>query len=198
MEEELDYVERKIREYYDNIWSPPILIRDRVDNPLLGFHYGFYEKGIKNREEAAINMNDYVGRLLNLDNRKGRIIDLGCGIGSTIIYLAMKYPNIKFFGITLATSEINFAEKLQREKQVKNAEFILGNFVKTNFSDEYFDGVYALESFCYALNKKYLCNEMKRILKSGGKLVIIDGFFKDNSLTSFMQIFYKSLLQHIP
>ncbi len=194
MVKKISNVEKKIRKYYEDIWSPPILIKNRIDNPLLGFHYGFYEKGIKNFKDAAINMNDFVGRLLNLDNKKGRIIDLGCGIGSTIIYLAMKYPNIKFFGITLAPSEINFAKKLQKEKQVENAEFILGNFIKTNFSDEYFDGAFALESFCYAQNKRDFLNEIKRILKSGEKLLIIDGFLKDISLASFMQIVYKSLL----
>ena len=50
-------VEKEVRDYHENIWSPPIQLEGRDENPLLGFHYGFYEKGIKNWKEATINMH---------------------------------------------------------------------------------------------------------------------------------------------
>jgi ubiquinone/menaquinone biosynthesis C-methylase UbiE len=194
MKSKLSEEEKKIMDYYEKLWSFPIQLKNRVENPLLGFHYGFYEKGIKNWEEAAINMNDLVGRLLHLDNKKGQIIDLGCGSGSTLAFLALKYPNIKFHGITLASSEANFAKNLQKEKNLDNIEITLGNFVRTNYSNGRFDGIYALESFCYAKDKIELLDEMKRLLKSGGKLVIIDGFLTDRPFGSFMKVVYQSLL----
>jgi len=193
--EKITAAEKKVRDYYENIWSPPIQVEGRDENPLLGFHYGLYEKGIKNWKEAAINMNDFVGRLLKLDNTRNiEILDVGCGIGSTSVYLAMKYSNVKFTGITLAPSEIKFAKKIQKDNRVTNAEFIEGSYLKTFFPSEYFDGVFAIESFGYAQNKKGFIFEMKRILKPGKKLIILDGFRTDKSIPSFLQRVYSSFL----
>ena len=107
-------IESKIRNYYNYIWKPPIKLSDRLENPFLGFHYGLYEKGILNRSDAAINTNDYVARLFDFKTfKKGNILDAGCGIGSTSFYLGLKNPNIKFTGITLAPSEVFFANKIK-------------------------------------------------------------------------------------
>jgi ubiquinone/menaquinone biosynthesis C-methylase UbiE len=185
--------EKNVSDYYEKIWSQPYKVKDRDKNPFLGFHYGLYEKGIKDWREAAINMNDFVGRLLKLDSNKSmRILDAGCGIGSTSIYLAMKYPNVKFTGITLAPSEIKFAKNLQKEKKVKNTDFFLGSYINNNFPKDCFDGVYAIESFCYTDKRKEFVKEMKRILKSNGKLIIVDGFQIDEKLGSFMYKVYQS------
>jgi ubiquinone/menaquinone biosynthesis C-methylase UbiE len=193
--EKITSAEKKVRDYYEKIWSQPSKVRDRDKNPLLGFHYGLYEKGVKNWKEAAINMNDFVGRILKLDsNNFMNILDVGCGIGSTSVYLAIKYSNVKFTGITLAPSEIEFAKKIQKEMQVKNTHFLLGNYLNTTFPNDYFDGVFAIESFCYTLNKKGFIKEMKRVLKSQSSLVVIDGFQTDQSFGSFMNKVYDSFL----
>lgn len=193
--EKITPVEKKVRDYYENIWSSPIQIEGRDEDPFLGFHFGFYENGIKNWKEAAINMNDYVGRLLKLDNNKNiEILDVGCGIGSTSIYLAMKYPKIKFTGITLAPSEIEFTKKSQREKQVKNTKFFLENYLNTTFHNDNFDGAFAIESFCYAEKKGDFVKEMKRILKSSARIVVLDSFRTDKKLGSFTQKIYESFL----
>lgn len=193
--EKITAAEKNVRDYYEKIWSQSSRVRDRDKNPFLGFHYGLYEKGIKDWKEAAVNMNDFVGRLLKLDcNKHMNILDAGCGIGSTSVYLAMKYPNVKFTGITLAPSEIKYAKKLQKEKKIKNTEFILGGYINSNFPDNSFDGVFAIESFCYTENGKEFVKEIKRILKSHGKLIIIDGFQINKSLGSFMQNVYTSFL----
>lgn len=187
--------EKKIQEYYQTLWSPPLKLDKRDENPLLGFHYGFYEHGIKKWEEAAINMNDFVGRLLHFDSKKTyQILDAGCGSGATSLYLANKYPNVTFTGITLTPAEIEFAKRIQQDFHVDNAIFHVQNYSNTGFSDNYFDGVFALESFCYALRKKDVILELKRILKPGGKLVVIDGFRTEKTLGSFMQNVYQSFL----
>jgi ubiquinone/menaquinone biosynthesis C-methylase UbiE len=189
-------IESKIRNYYDYIWRLPIKVNIRLENPFLGFHYGLYEKGIKNWADAAINMNDYVGRLFDFKSlKKGNILDAGCGIGSTLFYLGLKNPNIKFTGITLAPSEVIFANKIKKEKCIENTEFYLGNYINTQFSNEFFDGIFALESFCYAQDKKKFVKEMKRILKPGKKMIIIDGFLTGKSLNSYMEKVYNSLLR---
>jgi len=187
--------EKIIRKYYENLWSKPSQIMEREKNPLLGFHYGLYTDGIKNWKDAAINMNNFVGQYFDFKkNRENKILDAGCGIGSTALYLAIKHPSTKFYGISIAPTEIKYAKKIQIQRRINNCEFVLGNFIETNFPDNFFDGVYALESFCYAEDKIKFLKEMGRILKSGGKLVILDGFKQKEIHSSFMNKLYNSFL----
>jgi len=165
--------------------------------PQVGFHFGYYEKGVIKYKEAVQNMNDYAGRLLGLENGQSlKIFDAGCGIGATSIYLAKKYPACHFTGLSLGTEEIELAKKLQKEQNLKNMIFLSGNYTKTAFHDNSFDDAFAIESVVYALNKKDVVNEISRVLKPGGKFVIIDAFLtKDPPSNSFLQNAYMLDLQ---
>jgi ubiquinone/menaquinone biosynthesis C-methylase UbiE len=67
----------------------------------------------------------------------------------------------------------------------------IGNYNNTGFPDNYFDAVISLESISYAKDKKDFVQEMYRILKPGGRLVIIDGFFINIKLSFFIKKIFK-------
>lgn len=182
--------EKNVQQYYDALWSAGLPKKHRY--LYTGFHYGLYEKGVITCGEAHQNMNDFIGRLLCLDvGKPQKVFDLGCGIGATSCYLSKKYPRNHFTGISLGSNEIELAKKIQKEQGVTNAVFLVGNYINTGFPDNSFDAGFALESIQYAVSKKDAINEFYRLLKPGGKLVIIDGFFvRDSSLNSFMQNMY--------
>jgi ubiquinone/menaquinone biosynthesis C-methylase UbiE len=168
---------------------------DLLPNDSLGIHHGFYERGIRTVTEAELNMNNYVGRLLDLDElnkTEGKVLDAGCGFGGTSIYLAKRYHNIKFVGINLVSRQVYLAKKLAREKGVdSNTEFITGDYCETGLLDNFFDYVFALESACYSIDKKKFIQEVARVLKSNGKFVILDGFVTKKNLPMFLQVAYK-------
>ena len=143
-------------------------------------HHGYYEKGIRTHIQSVINMNDFIGRLLNLDSeikQCKKILDAGCGIGGTVVYFAKKFPNMKFTGINIVPDHIEVAKNLAKEEKVlSNTEFFIKDFEDTDLSSNQFDAIYLMESSCYALQKRMLIREMYRILKPGGILVIIDVF----------------------
>ena len=189
-------IEKSVKNYYETLWSPPFKLKGREKNLLLGFHFGIYEKGVTNWKEAALKMNDYVGELLNINKSKTmNILDAGCGVGATSVHLALKYPNSHFTGIDLTPIEIKLAHQLQKQKQTHNTKFICGSYLKCDFKKNYFDAIFALESSCYAENKKRLIKEMNRLLKPGGKLVVIDGFRTGKPIGSFMKKAYCSFLK---
>lgn len=167
--------EKQIGNEYNILWSDVKKINREDENLALGWHFGYYEKGVKSFKKAIINMNDYIGRLLDINNGSLNILDAGCGIGGTVIYLAKKYPNSTFFGITLAPNEIAHAEKLKIKNNLKNIFFSQQSYHDTKFQAEFFDGIYALESFSYRKDDLFL-KEMNRILKKGGKIAIVDLF----------------------
>jgi tocopherol O-methyltransferase len=164
--------------FYRKSWS--VIVKLLCVDKTYCIHHGYYEKGIRTHVQSVLNMNDYIGRLLKLEtkgNQTKQVLDAGCGIGGTVIYLAKKYPNVKFQGITIVPDHIKIAKNLAKQKQIaRNTDFILADFIKTGFPANQFDAIYLIESASYAQKKQMLIQEMHRILKPGGTLVIVDCF----------------------
>ena len=62
--------ETKTRKDYQKRWANPKVIHREDDNLALGWHFGYYEKGISSYKKAIINMNNYVSRLLEINDRE--------------------------------------------------------------------------------------------------------------------------------
>ena len=103
------------------------------------------------------------------------ILDVGCGNGRLVNFLAMKLKK-KIFGVDV--SDIGF-KKARREAKLKNVSHMV-KYIKTDgnhlnmFKDEFFGGVisvYALHEFGDPLA---ILREIRRVLKTGGTTVIVD------------------------
>jgi len=177
--------------WYESHWEPGF-VRWWKGYETLGLHDGLYEKGTKNFAEALLNMNDLVGRLLELENKKTvKILDAGCGVGGTSIYLGNKFKNAHFTGITISPKQIEWATQFANERNFNNnTTFLLKNYMETGFPNEYFNGVFALESMDYAPNKRDFLKEINRVLKPGGKLIIIDPFIIKKIKNPIMEKIY--------
>jgi tocopherol O-methyltransferase len=185
-----NYTNNFLENFYDD-WSKEVL-EINFNYETLALHFGYYTKGIKTLYQATLNMNDYVAELLHLQNKKNtNILDAGCGIGGSSIYLAKKYPDVTFTGINIGPNQVTLATKFAKERNAPNTKFILNNFNKTNFLENSFDGIFALESSCYAINHKAFMNEMYRILKPGGRLVIVDAFRTNRPMNTIMDKIYQ-------
>jgi ubiquinone/menaquinone biosynthesis C-methylase UbiE len=182
--------EKLIGDFY-NQWSEQISKNDFIKKTL-AHHYGYHTKGIRTLKDALINMNEYVAELLQLENKKDiKILDAGCGIGGTSIYFSKKYPDVSFMGITIASHQVKLAKKFAEAQNISNAKFIYGNYLNTEFKNNTFDGIFALESSQYATNHKAFLDEMYRILKPGGRFVVVDGFRTPRPLNPIMKKIYQ-------
>ena len=106
------------------------------------------------------------------------------------IYLSKKYSNVDFTGITIAPNQVELAKKFAEKREVNNTSFMLGTYLDTKFPNNYFDGVFALESSSYAQNHNEFVDEMFSILKPGGRLVVVDSFRIKDPLNPIMQKIY--------
>jgi len=70
----------------------------------LGLHYAIWDSTTKNLTDAILNTNNYLAELGEVKSTD-YILDAGCGVGGSSIYLAKKF-GCKVFGVTL--SEICF------------------------------------------------------------------------------------------
>jgi len=167
---------RQIAEYYDRTLLFYKIFWHR-DDESYALHYGFWEKGTKSVKEALLGENNFLADILKIPS-DAKILDAGCGIGGSTIWLAKNF-NVSVVGITLSKKQLEKANQLAKTYRVQNrAAFHLQDFLHTNFPNDYFDIIWAIESVCHAKDKKEFLAEAYRILKPGGKIVVADGLLK--------------------
>jgi tocopherol O-methyltransferase len=138
-------------------------------------HHGYYgvegtEK--KDRRQAQI---DLIEELLNWAQvqQAENILDVGCGIGGSSLYLAEKF-HARATGITL--SPIQAARATQRAHEFglsSRTHFQVADAQATPFADNSFDLVWALESGEHMPDKTKFMGECYRVLKPGGTLIMV-------------------------
>ena len=150
----------------------------------INMHLGFYRRGMNplDREAMLEQMNVEIAERLRLDpNGKSLLIDLGCGVGSVTRSVARYYSNSIIKGVTIVPSQIKIASDLNAEQKFADRiEMLQGNYVALPLGRRSADGVWAVESACYAkgADKDDLIREMARVLKTGGRFVVADCFIK--------------------
>ncbi|MBD2166717.1 methyltransferase domain-containing protein [Calothrix membranacea FACHB-236] len=138
-------------------------------------HHGYYgpdgtEK--KDRRQAQI---DLIEELLHWAEVKTaeNILDVGCGIGGSSLYLAEKF-HAKATGITLSPVQANRAtERAQKLNLSDRSQFLVADAQAMPFADNSFDLVWSLESGEHMPNKIKFMQECYRVLKPGGKLIMV-------------------------
>lgn len=161
------------------------------------FGYGTW-LNVFQREKMLEAMNELVLQKLYLNDEKSNVLDMGCGLGATLRAGAKKYPQHQFHGITIVPWQIKKATELnQKLNLADNINLYNGDYTNSPFPDNYFDGIYALESACHSNGsaKKDFIKELARILKPGKRFVIADGFLKNEQVEfpSLVNNIYKSL-----
>jgi len=147
-------------------------------------HFGYYQRGMDplDLEGMLDKMNREVIRHLALDTCSSQsILDMGCGLGATARYAASAMNNVRVYGVTIVPWQVQRAIELTNTAIAsRRAMFVLADYTATPFRANTFDGVYALESSCYApgYSKEPLLQEAYRILKPGKRLVVADAFLK--------------------
>jgi ubiquinone/menaquinone biosynthesis C-methylase UbiE len=125
---------------------------------------------------------DFIDEMLKFgkfdtDSKPAKILDVGCGIGGTSRYLARKLgQDTEVTGITLSPSQVRRATELAKEQETPNAKFQVMDALEMQFPDNTFDYVWACESGEHMPDKKKYVEEMTRVLKPGGRIVIVTSF----------------------
>jgi ubiquinone/menaquinone biosynthesis C-methylase UbiE len=103
------------------------------------------------------------------------VLDVGCGGGKTVSRLAQMAPQGKVFGIDYSADMVKFSKKINEKLIAQNrVEIIEGSVEKMSFKDDFFDLVTAFETYYFWNNFSGALNEIKRVLKPGGKLLLVN------------------------
>lgn len=147
-------------------------------NNSLAIHYGYWDGKVKSFPQSLARMNEVMIEAAVI-RYSDKILDAGCGIGGSSIFLAQQL-GCTVTGISLSERQISKARELAIEKEIEDkVEFEVMNYCATDFPDKSFDVVWGCESICYADDKAQFIKEAFRLLKPGGRLVVADGFVTD-------------------
>ncbi|MCX7592960.1 MAG: methyltransferase domain-containing protein [Fischerella sp.] len=105
-----------------------------------------------------------------------RMIDLGCGTGSTTLMLKQAFPEAEVIGLDLSPYMLVRAAH-KAESAGLNINWQHGNAEKTNFPSDYFDLVTAALLFHETppTVSEAILREAFRLLRIGGQVLILDG-----------------------
>jgi len=101
---------------------------------------------------------------------RAKVLDVGCGTGELLRRLAAKYPDSELSGIDPVPEMLAVA----KQKLSARAELRVGYANALPWADNSFDVVVSCNMFHYVTHPITALQEMGRVLRPGGKLVITD------------------------
>lgn len=100
-----------------------------------------------------------------------KILEVGCGGGHFTNMIKKYYPSCEVYGIDLDNNHIKFAKK-ESKKQNIEVNYQVDDIKELPFNDETFDLIFS-HTVVEHLPFDDFIKEQKRVLKTGGKLVIM-------------------------
>jgi len=101
------------------------------------------------------------------------MLDVGCGGGFTIRRLLKRSKDAKVYGIDISEESVAKAKKVNAEVLDKQVFVTLGSAEKLPYEDGKFNLVTAVETVYFWPNLSNCLQEVRRVLKSGGKFAIL-------------------------
>jgi MPBQ/MSBQ methyltransferase len=135
------------------------------------FNVGYWFSDTQNQESACFNLME---KLLSfIPEKKGTILDVGCGLGASTSHLLKYYSPTDVVGINISAKQI--------ERSIVNApgcKFICMDAVQMDFEDNLFDTIICVEAALYFDTREKFLQEACRVLKPGGNLILCDFIFE--------------------
>ena len=122
------------------------------------------------------------------------IRDIGCGGGRTVHKLAAIATEGKVYGVDYSLSSVAASRRTNRELiKIGRVEIQPGSVSHLPFSDSMFDVVTAVETHYYWPNPVADLREVLRVLKPGGRLIMIAEAYKGGRYDKLFRILMKPI-----
>lgn len=136
--------------------------------------------GLYNKDVDKFSPDGPTEKIIEILKKSGksRIIDLGCGMGTTLLRITKEYDNADLYiGLDFSDKMIehakNAAKQLSEDKKGK-VGFFVANLSELPYLDGQFDFIYCECVLNLVADRKKAMNEIQRILAPGGIFVYTD------------------------
>jgi cyclopropane fatty-acyl-phospholipid synthase-like methyltransferase len=164
----IDYYARATADYRH--WSPS-----------LHMHFGYWRWPLSpfTRAPMLASLSAAVHARLELATEAaGRVLDLGCGVGTSARQLVAAHPRVRVLGLTVTPQQVELGTQLSAAAGVEDrVELIEADYRAIPVAAATVIGAYAIESACYDPEGGVaLIREAARVLEPGARLVVADAF----------------------
>lgn len=159
-----------IKKYYSDTQFEYKLVWNWRSKQAPALHFGYYDEKATNHHRAVIRANEVLAEMGNIE-QGSRIIDAGCGLGHSTLWLAEHF-NAHVTGITIVPKQVETMRKFIEKNGITNVDFLEASYFNMPFENTSIDVVWAIEAVCHAKDKLQFYKEAYRVLKPGGKLLI--------------------------
>ena len=144
-------------------------------------HREVWGPGVETREQAFQYVHEVLLRRLPALDRPVRVLDLGCGVGSSLFYLCRHAgQNIEAVGVTISPTQVALAKEKAEEWGLAQQT----TFLEADFTDlpalAPFDFVYSIEAFVHASSAQAYLSQVSDVLLPTGRLCLIDDFLESS------------------
>ena len=172
-----------VRTYYDQ--NTNLFLKFSSSTKAQNIHRTLWTDGAQTLDEALNVSNARILKEIeSVTQTQARITDLGCGVGASLFYIYPRLQNpASALGLTLSPVQAKLArgsaEQLNLQDQILFAE---GDFTSVPLANQ-LDAVYSVEAVCHAVEPEKYFREASRLLRSGGKLILVDDYQTPRSLS---------------
>ena len=160
----LPTIKRKIQKFYDA--SSPYWLKLWGEH----IHDGYYLTGKESKQEAQENLIRLLVEKAHIQ-KDNTVLDVGCGIGGTSIYLANKL-DVRTTGITLSPVQVKMARE-RALQQHADSSFSVMDAEQMSFQ-KFFDVIWIVGAFTHFVHQEKFIKNAVQSLKPGGKFVLGD------------------------
>ena len=132
-------------------------------------------------DSEALRLNDQASALDSIIHHDtvfpvgSLVLEAGCGVGAQTRIIAPMNPDSTFVSIDISEESIREAKRMVESSGIANVELRQANISELPFEDQTFDSVIICFVLEHLPNPTQALLEVKRVLKVGGTLMVIEG-----------------------
>ncbi|MEA5580420.1 class I SAM-dependent methyltransferase [Nodularia harveyana UHCC-0300] len=164
-------------------------------------HWGYWENPSQSQGTlldfgiAANNLSKKVIQLSEISDGAS-ILDVGCGFGGTISMLNNDFSQLNLVGVNIDEAQVIRAREIIQPKNDNRVEFVCANACELPKFQHLFDYAIALECIFAFPSREIFFQEVRKNLKPGGKLIVVD-FIINEKINRLWQQLEKQVLNRL-
>jgi cyclopropane fatty-acyl-phospholipid synthase-like methyltransferase len=162
-----------VRRYYDQNtkWS------EKLGQGGAAIHRAVWGEGVSSREQAFGYVDTLIAQHAARFSDHSRMIDLGCGVGASLLHLAALLPRSELVGITISVRQAERAQQIIAAASLgSRVKCVEGDYLDIPPELGDFHIAFAIESFVHSPSASAFFEAVARRLRPGGRLIVCDDF----------------------